>query len=213
MSAAASPFRSAWKVGRWIVLAALIVVIVLLVKKPQPVAAAMTQAERREKLQDFDSKLEDLETSRQRGDIAEAQFSAAEINAMFQERTTSKPHPAEATSRNETTIVSEQPPEVRTAQVSFQDDQVTGQFVTNLYGKDVYVTVSGKLGMSGGYVTFDPTAFKIGDMPVPVSLVNSRLQKQAAGTGKPREAEAARLCLRSARRTRSVGDGSALTVL
>ena len=97
---------------------------------------------------------------------------------MFQQRTVTQPPPAETTSRNETTVASEQAPEIRTAQVSFQDDQVTGQFVTNLYGKDVYVTVSGKLGVSGGYVTFDPTAFKIGDMPVPVSLVNSRLQSK-----------------------------------
>lgn len=178
MSAAASPFRSAWKVCRWVVLAALIVVIVLLVKKPQPVAASMTQIERREKLQDFDSKLEDLAASRQRGDIAEAQFTAAEINAMFQERTAAQPPARELPSRNETIVASEQPPEIRTAQVSFQDDQVTGQFVTDLYGKDVYVTVSGKLGVTRGYVTFDPTAFKIGDMPVPVSLVNSRLQSK-----------------------------------
>lgn len=175
---AASPFRSAWKVCRWVVLAALVVVIVLLLKKPQPVAASMTHAERRQKLQDFDSKLEGLETSRQRGDLAEAQFTAAEINAMFQEQTVTQPPATEATSLNETTVASEQPPEIRTAQVSFQDDQVTGQFVTNLYGKDVYVTVSGKLGVSGGYVIFDPTAFKIGDMPVPVSLVNSRLQSK-----------------------------------
>lgn len=175
---AGTPFRSAWKVCRWIILAALIVVIVLLLKKPQPVAASMTRAERREKLQDFDSKLQDLESSRQRGDIAEAQFTAAEINAMFQERTAVKPSPVEAPSRNETAVTSDQPPEIRTAQVSFQNDQVIGQFVTNLYGKDVYVTVCGKLGVSGGYVTFDPTAFKIGDMPVPVSLVNSRLQSK-----------------------------------
>jgi hypothetical protein len=158
-------------------LAALVVVIILLLQKPQPVAAAMTQADRREKLQDFDSKLQDLESSRERGDIAEAQFTAAEINAMFQARTQARPR-GEAPSRNETTAAPDQVPEIRAAQVSFLDDQVTGQFVTDLYGKNVYVTVSGRLGVSNGYVTFDPTAFKIGDMPVPVSLVNSRLQSK-----------------------------------
>ncbi|HSS98289.1 MAG TPA: hypothetical protein VLK33_14720, partial [Terriglobales bacterium] len=29
-----------------------------------------------------------------------------------------------------------------------------------------------------GYVTFDPTEFKVGDMNIPVSLVNDRLQKR-----------------------------------
>jgi hypothetical protein len=31
-----------------------------------------------------------------------------------------------------------------------------------------------------GYVTFDPTEFKVGDFNIPVSLVNSALQKKLA---------------------------------
>ena len=69
---------------------------------------------------------------------------------------------------------------VRTVQVGFLRDEVTGQFATQVYGKDVYITISGKLGSKDGYVTFDPTGFKFGDLEIPVSWVNDALQKKLA---------------------------------
>ena len=53
-----------------------------------------------------------------------------------------------------------------------------GQFLTHIAGKDVWVTLSGHLGSKDGYATFDPTEFKVGDLNVPVSLVNDALQKK-----------------------------------
>jgi hypothetical protein len=55
---------------------------------------------------------------------------------------------------------------------------VHGQFLTEIAGKDVWVTVSGHLSSENGYATFEPTEFKIGDLQVPVSLVNPALQKR-----------------------------------
>jgi len=34
------------------------------------------------------------------------------------------------------------------------------------------------LGSKDGYATFDPTEFKVGDLSIPVSLVNDALQKK-----------------------------------
>jgi hypothetical protein len=45
-------------------------------------------------------------------------------------------------------------------------------------GKDVYVTLAGHLGSREGYATFVPTEFKVGDLDIPVSLVNGALQKR-----------------------------------
>jgi hypothetical protein len=36
----------------------------------------------------------------------------------------------------------------------------------------------GHLGSKDGYATFDPTEIKLGDLNVPVSLVNDQLQKK-----------------------------------
>jgi hypothetical protein len=40
--------------------------------------------------------------------------------------------------------------------------------------------VSGHLAARDGYATFDPTEFKLGDLNLPVSLVNSALQQKLA---------------------------------
>jgi hypothetical protein len=42
------------------------------------------------------------------------------------------------------------------------------------------VTLAGHLGSQDGYVTFDPTEVKVGEMSIPVSLVNASLQKKLA---------------------------------
>lgn len=71
-------------------------------------------------------------------------------------------------------------PVIKDQHVSFDGDVVHGQFLTTIAGKDVWVTVSGHLGSKDGYATFDPTEFKVGDLSVPVSLVNPALQKKLA---------------------------------
>ena len=71
-------------------------------------------------------------------------------------------------------------PTIKDQQVSFDGDLVHGQFLTEIAGKDVWVTISGHIGEKDGYATFDPTEFKVGDLSVPVSLVNPALQKKVA---------------------------------
>ncbi len=71
-------------------------------------------------------------------------------------------------------------PAIKDQKVSFDGDLVHGQFLTTIAGKDVWVTVSGHIGSKDGYATFDPTEFKVGDLNIPVSLVNGPLQKKLA---------------------------------
>jgi hypothetical protein len=69
---------------------------------------------------------------------------------------------------------------IRTVQVAFQGSEVTGQFATEMYGKEIYITLSGNLGSRDGYVTFEPTAFKVGDLVVPVDWLRERFQQKLA---------------------------------
>jgi hypothetical protein len=71
-------------------------------------------------------------------------------------------------------------PEIKDYQVNFEGDVARGQFLTQVAGKDVWVTLAGHLGSQDGYATFVPTEFKVGDLNVPVSLVNDALQKKLA---------------------------------
>ncbi len=71
-------------------------------------------------------------------------------------------------------------PNVKDQQVTTEGDIVHGRFLTEIGGKDVWVTISGHMGEKDGYATFDPTEFKVGDTEVPVALVNPLLQKKLA---------------------------------
>jgi hypothetical protein len=71
-------------------------------------------------------------------------------------------------------------PNIKDQKVDYDGDTVHGQFLTEIAGKDVWVTISGHMGQKDGYATFEPTEFKVGDVDVPVSLVNPALQRKLA---------------------------------
>ncbi|MGC2138609.1 MAG: hypothetical protein WA627_12670 [Candidatus Sulfotelmatobacter sp.] len=71
-------------------------------------------------------------------------------------------------------------PNIKDQQVTYEGDIVHGRFLTEIAGKDVWVTISGHMGSKDGYATFDPTEFKVGDVSVPVSLINPSLQRKLA---------------------------------
>lgn len=71
-------------------------------------------------------------------------------------------------------------PNIKDQQVTMDGDVLHGKFLTEIGGKDVWITISGHMGEKDGYATFDPTEIKVGDMDVPVSLVNPALQKKLA---------------------------------
>jgi hypothetical protein len=71
-------------------------------------------------------------------------------------------------------------PVIKDQQVSMDGDIVHGKFLTEIAGKDVWVTISGHMGEKDGYATFDPTEIKVGNTNVPVALVNPALQRKMA---------------------------------
>jgi hypothetical protein len=76
--------------------------------------------------------------------------------------------------------VGSESPNIKDQKVDYDGDLVHGHFLTEIAGKDVWVTISGHMGQKDGYATFEPTEFKVGDMEVPVSLVNPALQRKLA---------------------------------
>jgi hypothetical protein len=156
--------------------------------KPQPVAAPQNIEDARANAASFDHKIEQLSTPRPAQDvISELRFTSDEVNAEIAEA--SGAIPAAPVQAKPATTASYPSPDsavapgdvqVKSYQVKLEGDVAHGQFVTVVAGKDVYVTLAGHLGSQDGYVTFDPTEFKIGDLNIPVSLVNSALQKKLA---------------------------------
>lgn len=193
-----------WKLDRIIsiaTLAASLIAIILVLKKPQPVAPVQSPAAASANMQSLENKLEQLEQPKNPGDApAQVRFSSDEITAALAQAAAALPAniPASAAMGAAASAVQASPglpttvpsspdvaigegePEVKDYKVNFDGDVARGQFVTQIGGKDVYVTLAGHLGSKDGYATFDPTEFKVGDLNVPVSLVSGPLQKKLA---------------------------------
>jgi hypothetical protein len=187
-----------WKWDRIISIATLassLIAIVLVLKKPHPVAPPMPAAVAAAKAESFQEKVEQFEQPKQPGQTPpEVRLSSDEISAALAQAAgaipiaQTQPQPQQpATSgaslpstppASADAVFGPGQPEVKDYQVSFDGDVARGQFVTQIGGKDVYVTLAGRLGSKNGYATFDPTEFKVGDLDIPVSLVNDALQKR-----------------------------------
>ncbi len=168
-----------------------VITLYQLFSKPQPVAEPQSQDVVKANASSFDQKIERLETSRNSSDApAEVRFSSDEVSAeLAQSTSSSAANPPAAAAADSAKPVSTAPSspdaaisqgqvQVKGYEVKLEGDVARGQFVTQIAGKDVYVTLAGHLGSQDGYVTFDPTEFKVGDLSIPVSLVNSALQKK-----------------------------------
>jgi hypothetical protein len=172
-------------------LAASVTAIVLVLKRPQPVAPATPPpAAVAANAQSFQNKIEQLEQATAQGQSgAEIRLNAQEVAAAIAQATgalSSAPAAAASTapasSGGADNVLSGDlgagQPSVKDYQVNFEGDVAKGQFLTHVAGKDVWVTLEGHLGSKDGYATFEPTKIKIGDLEVPVSLVNDQLQKR-----------------------------------
>ena len=155
-----------------------------ILSKPQPVAVPQSAEDARANAQSFDQKIALIEAARQdNGAPAEVRFSSDEVSAEVAESLGTVPPAPPANIGNSPptspdTVLGQGDVQVKGYQVKLVGNVVRGQFVANVAGKDVWVTLAGHLGSQGGYLTFDPTEFKVGEFGIPVSLVNSALQKK-----------------------------------
>jgi hypothetical protein len=194
------------KLDRIISIATLVLALlalVLVMKKPAPVAQPQTPAAIAANAQSFGQKMEQFQQAAQPPASASS-GNYQEGSSQIQQTVVSSPPPKAEVHLNSDEVgaalaqalgaagaagtgglsadsnLGSGEPNIKDQQVSFEGDTVHGQFLTQIAGKDVWVTVSGHLSSKDGYATFEPTEFKVGDLSVPVSLVNPALQKKLA---------------------------------
>ncbi len=186
-------------------LVASVIAILLVLKKPVPVSVPQAPAAVAANAQSFEQKLEQLEQASQQsqasagysqpsqsgpsqsgsgtagsgtpGPKAEVRINSDEIGAVLAQ---SLGMAGGASALTPDANIGSSAPTIKDQHVSLEGDVVHGQFLTEIAGKDVWITVSGHIGEKDGYATFDPTEFKVGDLNVPVSLVNPALQRKLA---------------------------------
>jgi hypothetical protein len=189
-----------WKLDRIISVATLVTsvaALVLVLKKPAPVAPAQSPAAAAANVESVEKKLEQLDQPKEPGQApAQVRFNSDEITAALAQAAAALPKsmtasaamaapgaaaqtgPPTSVPASADAVIGEGEPQVKDYKVNFDGDVARGQFVTQIGGKDVYVTLAGHLGSKDGYATFDPTEFKVGDLSIPVSMVSSALQQK-----------------------------------
>jgi hypothetical protein len=188
------------KIDRIISIATLVaslVAIFLVLKKPAPVAQPQAPADIVRNAQSFDQKMSQFEQAAQQpqASMGSTSTSLAQSNSPAPGAPNQKAH-VHINSDEITAVLAQSlgtasgltpdsnvgsgAPTIKDQKISFDGDVVHGQFLTEIAGKDVWITVSGHIGEKDGYATFDPTEFKVGDLNVPVSLVNPALQRKLA---------------------------------
>jgi hypothetical protein len=168
---------SVWKVLRWATLASLLVVIVLMLMRPAVLATPQPPDVAKQMSEGVLAKWKELELAHTRGEPAEARFSTEEMNAALQQNAQEQAVPQTAPGRDQP-AGSGPAPGVSDTQVAFIGDHAAGQFVAHMPGKDIYLTFSCKIGVADGYATFEFTEARIGNLPVPLSLINPQLQNK-----------------------------------
>jgi len=170
-----------------------ILTLVLVLKRPAPLGPAAAPAAAAANAQSFQEKVNRLAQPKVPGEgESEVRMNSGELSAALAQAAGLLPAmafaPADtsAGSHNNSSPASgamEFPgavPNIKDYQISMDGDLVRGQFLTQIAGKDVYLTLAGHLGSKDGYATFDATEVKVGDLSVPASLVNEVLQKKLA---------------------------------
>ena len=171
-----------------------VVTLILVLKRPAPLAPALAPAAAAANAQSFQEKVNRLAEPRVPGEGAsEVRLNSGEVSAALAEASGLLPATTTASANTSASSPSANPPgasgamefpgavpNIKDYQVSMDGDIVRGQFLTQIAGKDVYLTLAGHLGSRDGYATFDATEVKVGDLSVPASLVNEVLQKKLA---------------------------------
>jgi hypothetical protein len=169
-----------------------VVALVLVLKKPAPVAEPLPAPAVAANAQSFQNKLDQLEQARAQGQSgAEVRLTAHEVAAAIVQASGALPATPEgagpSAGGSSAAGSGDNPlsgdlgagePTVKDYNVNFEGDVAKGQFLAHVAGKDVWVTLEGHLGSKDGYATFEPTKIKVGDLDIPVSLVNDQLQKR-----------------------------------
>jgi hypothetical protein len=195
------------KLDRILNIATLVVALlalVLVLKRPAPVAQQKTPAVIAAPAQSFNQKVDQLEPAPKQSQQSQASggySSAAPQSSQSSQPSQSPKTEAHSNSDGIGALLAQAAgaagaagtgglspdsdlgggePNIKDQQVTYEGDVVHGRFLTEIAGKDVWVTISGHMGSKDGYATFEPTEFKVGDISVPVSLVNPALQRKLA---------------------------------
>ena len=162
-----------WGILRWVILGSLVLAVLLMLTKPGRPAAHLSVPLQKQLAEQFEQKMQHLEDAKQTGEAGKTEeFTPEEVNAGLEDMT--------ANAQKAIGPGAAEDADVKVVGVNFLGDEAVGQFIVNRYGKDIYITMAGHLSARNGYANIELTSAKIGNLSVPVSMINPRLQQRLA---------------------------------
>lgn len=194
------PWRKAYRIARGISLALLVIVLVLIFHKAAPPQVTVDpQAAGRAA-----DKISRAQAAVQQGNPYQVTLDATELNSYLNsnlqmgnapakvDATASPASPASAAVNSGTALdsaaaslrpaasaptVNDVQSAVKDVKVDLVGDVVKAYVVFDFHGKDMSLELDGHLSSAEGYLHFEPTAGKLGSLPLPQSALNSAVDK------------------------------------
>ncbi len=179
--------RRAYRVFRWVSLAALVILLGLIVHPSAP-PQVMVGPDAAIKA---DSKVQEFQSSVQLGQPESLELDESELNGWLSSNLALKrtnPVPAQAVARQESVIslakkalapeaaqVEQVQSSVRDVRVALGEDSLLAYTVFDAHGVDLSLELEGRLLVRNGFLCFEPTRGKLGSLP----LLAGTLQKTA----------------------------------
>jgi hypothetical protein len=191
--------HNVYRVFRWVSLAVLVLILLLILmpsSPPRVSVSADATARAEAKAQSFQSLL-------QKGEPATLQMDEPELNgwlgANLALKRTGNPDPVEKSSREVTAAaakramamspsrvsalpghevsIQEVQSSVREVRIELREDDLRGYVLFEVYGKAVSLELEGRLTVRDGCLTLDPTAGKLGSLPLPSGTLQSAARR------------------------------------
>jgi type II secretory pathway pseudopilin PulG len=114
----------------------------------------------------FDEKIASLAQAHQRGTAQTAHITETELTSKLQQGVD------ESAANPQGSVV------LKAASVHLEGDGFEGVFTLDVSGKELYLTMTGTLGVLDGRLQIQPSSAKLGSLPIPASAFRSLLGKQ-----------------------------------
>jgi len=194
--AESSRSRTVYQILGWLNLAGILLILVLILHKAPPPAVAVDPVAAAR----VDQKLAAADQAKAVGQPAQpVTLDSTELNSYLAKSlqtsgssptgsvasSASGPPPAPsadpaAALNDQTATLDQVQSSVKDVKVNMDGDLVKAYVVFDFHGKDLSLELDGHLGSQNGYLKFDPVAGKLGDMPLPQSVLQSAVDKLMA---------------------------------
>ena len=182
-SAPENPSTLVWifRIVRWSTyLAAFVSLILILHKTPPPPVQTSPQAAARaeEKFQEAQRSVAQGQPTTMRMDSSElSSYLTSHLDLPGAAALASNNNAPSGSSESSGDEIEQMRSNVRDVKVDMIEDRVRAYVVFNVHGKDMTLQLEGHLSSENGYLHFEPISGQLGSMPIPVSALQSAVQK------------------------------------